>query len=204
MSGAHLLRSYAHLDSPIHRAPASLKLLATFVLVTAVALVPVGHAAGLVVVLAVLVGLSRVASVPLGAFVARVAMAEPFVLGVAVLSLFQGRGLAVFVTIALKSTACVAAVQLLAHTTPFQDILAALRRAKLPAVLVVTLALLYRYLDVLVEETQRMRRARAARTWSPRAWASWKSLSSVIAVSLVRSMARAERVHVAMRARGGP
>ncbi len=204
MSGAHLLRSYAHLDSPLHRAPASVKLLATLALVTALALVPVGHAAGLVMVLAVLVGLSRAARVPLGAFAARVAIAEPFVLGVAVLSLFQGHGLAVFVTIALKSTACVAAVQLLAHTTPFQDILVALRRAKLPAVLVVTLALLYRYLDVLIEETQRMQRARAARTWSPRTWESWNGLTSVIAVSLMRSMARAERVHVAMRARGGP
>jgi energy-coupling factor transporter transmembrane protein EcfT len=33
-------------------------------------------------------------------------------------------------------------------------------------------------------------------------WAAWKALSSVIAVSFVRSMARADRVHDAMRARG--
>lgn len=204
MSGVHLRSSYAHADSPVHRAPASIKLLATLTLVTAIALCPVRYSAATVVVLAGLVGLSRIACVPIGAFVARVAMAEPFVLGVAVLSLFQGRGLAVFVAIALKSTACVAAVQLLAHTTPFQDVLAVLRRTRVPAVLVVTLALLYRYLFVLIDETQRMRRARAARTWSPRRWASWKALSSVIAVSLLRSMARAERVHVAMRARGGP
>ena len=204
MSGVHLRSSYAHVDSPVHRAPASVKLLATLTLVTAIALCPVRYSAATVVVLAGLVGLSRLACVPIGAFVARVAMAEPFVLGVAVLSLFQGRGLAVFVALALKSTACVAAVQLLAHTTPFQDVLAVLRRARVPPVLVVTLALLYRYLFVLIDETQRMRRARAARTWSPRRWESWKALSSVIAVSVLRSMARAERVHVAMRARGGP
>ncbi len=204
MSGTHLLRSYAHLDSPLHRAPASAKLLATLLLVTAMALVPAGYAGCALGVLAVLVGLSRVACVPLGAFIARVAMAEPFVLGVAVLSLFQGRGLAVFVAVALKSTACVAAVQLLAHTTPFQDVLVVLRRARVPAVLVVTLGLSYRYFYVLIEETQRMRRARAARTWQGRSWGTWTVLSSVIAVSLVRSMARAERVHVAMRARGGP
>jgi cobalt/nickel transport system permease protein len=204
MSGAHFRSSYAHLDSPVHRAPACVKVLATLLLVSAIALVPVDDVGAVVAVLAALVGLSRLARVPLGVFAARVAMAEPFVLGVAVLSLFQGRGLAVFAAVALKSTTCVVAVQLLAHTTPFQEVLAVIRRAKVPAVLVATLALLYRYLYVVVEETQRMRRARAARTWSPRQRGSWSGLSSVIALSLVRSMARAERVHVAMRARGGP
>jgi cobalt/nickel transport system permease protein len=204
MSGAHLLQSYAHVDSPVHRAPASLKVLVTLALVIAIALLPVRYAVATVVALAGLIVLSRVARVPIRAFVARVAMAEPFVLGVAVLSLFQGRGLAVFMAIALKSTTCVAALQLLGHTTPFQDILGVLRRARVPGVLVVTLALLARYVHVLIEETQRMRRARAARTWRTSRWGSWKALASVIAVSLVRSMARAERVHVAIRARGGP
>jgi cobalt/nickel transport system permease protein len=203
MSGAHLLRSYGHLDSRLHRAPASLKMAGAFALVLSIALVPVAHAGW---ILGVLVGLglaARGAQVPLSAFVARVAMAEPFVLGVAVLSLFQGRGLAVFAAVALKSTTCVAAVQLLAHTTPFQDILAVLRKARLPEVLVATLALLHRYLFVLVDETQRMRRARAARTWRTGRWEAWRALSSVAAVSFVRSTARAERIYAAMRARGG-
>jgi cobalt/nickel transport system permease protein len=210
VSGVHRLRSYEHLDSPVHRAPAAFKLLTALLLVLAIALVPVSRAGWVVVVLVALVGVARAGRVPLSSFVARVAIAEPFVLGVAILSLFQGRGIAVFLAIALKSTTCVAAVQLLAHTTPFQDILAVLDRARLPRVLVHTLGLLHRYLFVLVEETHRMRRARAARTLSPDvsvnarvdAWAAWKALSSVIAVSFVRSMARADRVHDAMRARG--
>ena len=202
MSGIHRLRSYEHLDSPVHRAPASLKLGAALFLVVAVALVPVRDAGWVVVVPVLLVGIARAARVPLSAFVARVAIAEPFVLGVAVLSLFQGRGLAVFLAITLKSTTCVAAVQLLAHTTPFQDLLDVLGRAKFPPVLIDTLGLLHRYLFVLVEETQRMRRARAARTWQTRRWGAWRALSSVIAVSFVRSAARAERIYVAMRARG--
>jgi cobalt/nickel transport system permease protein len=202
MSGAHLLRSYGHLDSPLHRAPASLKVLATIVVVVAVALVPVERAAWVGLVLLALGVLTRVGRVPLTAFVARVALAEPFVLGVAVLALFQGRGLSVFLAVVLKSTTCVVAVQLLAHTTPFQDVLDVLRRARVPAVLVVTLALLHRYLFVLVDETQRMRRARAARTWRKERLGTWRALASVVAVSFVRSMARAERIYVAMRARG--
>jgi cobalt/nickel transport system permease protein len=202
MSGAHLLRSYGHLDSPLHRAPASVKVIATLLVVVALAVVPIGRAPWIAAVLVALGILARVGRVPLSTFVARIALAEPFVLGVAVLALFQGRGLSVFLAVVLKSTTCVAAVQLLAHTTPFEDILDVLRRARIPAVLVLTLALLHRYLFVLVDETQRMRRARAARTWRKERFGTWRALASVVAVSFVRSMARAERIYIAMRARG--
>jgi cobalt/nickel transport system permease protein len=202
MSGVHRLRSYEHLDSPVHRAPASLKLCAALAIVLGVALVPVDRAGWVVVVLVVAVGLAAASRVPLSTFVGRIALAQPFVLGVAVLALFQGRGLTVFLAIVLKSTTCVAIVQLLAHTTPFADIVDVLRRARFPALLVHTLALLQRYLFVLVDETHRMRRARAARTWRSRRFDTWRALSSVIAVSFVRSAARAERVYAAMRARG--
>ena len=169
MSGLHRLRNYEHLDSPVHRAPASLKLLAALALVLGVAMVPVGRAGWVLGVLVGIVGLSRAARVPLSAFAARIAIAEPFVLGVAILALFQGRGVTVFLAITLKSTTCIAAVQLLAHTTPFSDILDVLRRVRVPALLIHTLALLHRYLFVLVDETHRMRRARAARVF----WMRW-------------------------------
>jgi cobalt/nickel transport system permease protein len=203
MSGAHLLASYAHLDSPLHRARASTKLLGALALVTALAFVPASSVGWSAAALALLLGLAVGSRVPLSAFAARLAVAQPFVLGIAVLALFQGRGLSIFFGIALKSTACVAALQLLGHTTHFEDMLEVLRRARLPPALILALSLLHRYLHVLVEESQRMRRARAARTWTTRRWGTWAALSSVIAASLTRSMARAERVSAAMQARGG-
>jgi cobalt/nickel transport system permease protein len=202
MSGVHRLGRYEHVDSPVHRAPAAFKLLAATALVVGVAMVPVAHAAWVVAALAGVTAIALLSRVPLSAFVARIAIAEPFVLGIAILALFQGRGLAIFLAIALKSTTCVAGVQLLAQTTSFPDILDVLRRVRFPALLVHTLALLHRYLFVLVEETHRMRRARAARAWAPGRWAAWKALAGVLAVSFARSAARAERVYAAMRARG--
>src|SRR5580658_1120519 len=109
MSGAHWLQSYAHLDSPIHRAPASIKLLATLVFMTGLVLIPIAHVGWMGLALALAFGLGRVARIPLSAFVGRLALAQPFALGVAVLVLFQGRGLAIFAAVMLKSTACVAA-----------------------------------------------------------------------------------------------
>lgn len=202
MSGAHLLRSYADGDSRIHRLPAGPKLVLTLLFAIAVVLVPVDRVALLALALAAVAAGAVASRVPARVFLARVALAQPFVLGVALLALFQHQGLAVFVSVALKSTACVAATQLLAHTTRFHDILGALRRSRVPAALVVTLALLHRYLGVVLEESRRMQRARAARTWRRSRWRVWTMLSTVIAVSFVRSLARAERISVAMRARG--
>jgi cobalt/nickel transport system permease protein len=136
----------------------------------------------------------RAAGVPVSAILLRLAVVQPFVLSVALLALFQGRGLTVFAAIALKTTTCVAALQLLSHTTPVSDILRAMTTS--------ALGLLDRFLHVLLEESRRMRRARAARTWRRGRWVAWRFLASVVAVSFIRSMARAERVAVAMRARG--
>jgi cobalt/nickel transport system permease protein len=177
-------------------------LLVTVLFVVGVVLVPVARPLWICAAIGLLVAVVLVARLPPSAFLARLALAQPFVLGVAVLALFQGRGLAVFAALALKSTACVAAAQLFAHTTPFYDLLAVLRRARLPAALILTLALLHRYLFVVIDESRRMRRARAARTWQTSGWSTWKSLASVVAVSFVRSTARAERIAIAMRARG--
>ena len=111
-------RSYAEGDSPIHRASAGAKLAVTLGLVVGLALVPVAYAAWTGFALALVLALAVVSRVPLAVFLARLALVQPFVLGVAVLALFQGRGVAVFVALALKSTTCVAAVQHRAATTP--------------------------------------------------------------------------------------
>lgn len=203
MSAAHLLKSYAHLDSPIHRAPAGLKLCTTLVVVTVLALLPVRSttwACGIGVLAAVALT-TRLAGIPLSSLWARLALAQPFVLGVAILALFQGGGSTIALAVAIKSTACVAVVQLLANTTPFRDLSDVLRRLKFPRVFVMTLELLHRYSVVLIEETRRMRRARMARTWGARRWTAWRAQASVIAVSFVRSVSRSERIAVAMRAR---
>lgn len=201
MSGLHLLKSYAHLDSPIHRASAAIKLLVTLVFVTALALVPARWTSWSLGMAIVVVVATRFARIPLSPFVARLALVQPFVLGVALLALFQGRGLPIALALAFKTTACVALVQLLANTTRFIDLLAAMRRMRFPGVFVFTLELLHRYSVVLIEESQRMRRARAARTWGARRWGAWNALASVIAVSFVRSLSRSERIGLAMRAR---
>jgi cobalt/nickel transport system permease protein len=202
MTARHLLQRHTPADSPVRRVSATVKLIAAVLLVAGLTLLPARHAAWALVPFAALVGLARVARLPLSVFALHLALAQPFVLGVAVLSLFQHDGLLAFASVALKSTVCVAAIQLLVLTTHFQALLEALRRARVPSALVLALGVVHRYLFVLVEELRRMRRARAARTFRAHTGGSWVALASVIGVSFVRSMARSERIAMAMRARG--
>jgi len=132
----------------------------------------------------------------------RILLLEPFVLGIALLSLFQEHGLLVFLSMITKSTICIAGMVVLAATTPFAEMLSAMRRLGLPSLLVTTLALAYRYLFVLIEEATRLRRARASRTYASSRHIFWRDAAGVIAVLFVRSSERAERIYAAMCARG--
>jgi cobalt/nickel transport system permease protein len=202
VSANHSAPVFAEIDSPVRRLPAVVKLGSAFVFVAAVALVPATRWAWAAAALLLVFAVAVAARVALRGVLARLAMAEPFVLGLAVLTLFQGRGLVLFTAVVLKSTACVGALQLFARTTPLSDLLDLLRRARLTGSFVIALALAHRYLFVLAEESRRMRRARRARTWHTSRASEWRALSSVVAVSFVRSVTRAERTATALRARG--
>jgi cobalt/nickel transport system permease protein len=190
---------HSRLDSPIHRLPAALKLTVALLLVLVLVLLPPGAwlvFAGVALTLVVVAGLSRIPPVFLAR---RLLLLEPLVLGIAVLALLQPGGLRVFATILTKSTLCLFTMILLSNTTPFTELLGVLRRVRFPALLITTLALMYRYLFVLADEAERMRRARQARTFGRTRWAV---LATVLGQLFVRSTERAERIYAAMCARG--
>jgi len=182
---------------------ASLKLGASLALILGVGTLPVRHALwGLLALPLLLLG-ALLARVELRALVARLAVALPFVLGVASLALFGHAGFERFLALLVKSGVSILTLQLLTQTTPISELLLALRRAHLPEVLCSTISLLHRYLFVMADESKRMRRARAGRTLQSSRFALWRALGSSIGLLFVRTVSRAERVHAAMRARGG-
>ena len=193
------LDSHSRLDSPVHRLPAGVKLSAALLLVLSLVLAPLPAGAWLALLLVTVAFLSRL---PWGFLLRRVLLLEPFVLGIALLALFQPNGLKVFAAIAVRSTLCLFTMVLLSNTTPFSELLNVLKRVRVPALLVTTLALMYRYLFVLVDEAERMQRARACRTFDRRRWHGWKTLGTVAGQLFVRSTERAERIYAAMLARG--
>jgi len=77
----------------------------------------------------------------------------------------------------------------------------ALDKLGAPRIFTVQLLLLYRYLFVLVEESIRLVRARALRSFRGQGLGI-KVFSQMIGQLLLRTLARAQRIHLAMLCRG--
>ena len=186
----------------LDRAPARLKLLSAFVLILGTVLLPRKPHLSYLVPAGLLLLLWLPARMPLGYTLRRLLVVEWFILGIALLTLLAPASLPLFLSALLKSNLCVLTMLLLTWTTPFQDILRELRRMRFPGVMLTTLALMYRYLPLLGEESRRMQRARACRTFSRGRFFAWQNLAAIVSRLFIRSSERAERIYLAMCARG--
>jgi cobalt/nickel transport system permease protein len=153
-------------------------------------------------VAAALLALALVGRVPARSLAWRMLLAEPFVIGVALLTLFQPDGGRVFAAVVTRSTLCVATVVLLGAVTPFGEMLGVMKRARVPGIMITTLTLMHRYLYVLVDEAGRMRTARASRTFGKGRRGGWGAVASVVSQLFLRASTRSERIYAAMCSRG--
>lgn len=202
MSSLWLTHHHSHGSSPIHRLPAGLKLGGAFLLILSTVLAPadawpVYAAAG--ALLGIVFVLSRL---PLGFVLKRLLLLSPFVLGVALAHAFQPAARVPWQVLALKSGLSLVTVILVSNTTPFSQMLRVLQKLRTPGLLVTTIALMHRYLFVLADEADRMKRARRSRTFTARRKLQWQALSTVIGQLFVRASERAERIYDAMCSRG--
>ena len=197
-----LLSPYQHGASVLHRLPPGLKLGAALTCILLIVLLP-RNAWGLH--LAIAAGLAAIAitsRASLRQLLLRLLLVEPIVIGIALLALLRPDSGLLFLSMLTKSTLCLACMILLTATTRFSDILDVLRRLHVPALLITSLALTHRFMFVLVEEMQRMMRARRSRTFVEERAATWSGSSQVAGRLFVRASERAERVYLAMCARG--
>jgi cobalt/nickel transport system permease protein len=111
-------------------------------------------------------------------------------------------GLETFAAVAAKATIGTVAAVLLGATTTFPSVLRGLEALRVPRLLILIAAFMYRYLFVIVEEVSRMRAALAARGYQPRHALHAGALGRVATALFLRTYARGERVYVAMLARG--
>jgi cobalt/nickel transport system permease protein len=181
-----------------------IKLASALFLVVAIALMPRRPHLAYFIPAAIIFGFWILTRMPFMLGVKRLLLAEVFILGIAVLSLLHPAALPIFLSALIKSNLCVLAILILGWTTPFHEILGELRRVGLPPIMVTTIALMHRYLPVLAEESRRMQRARASRSFNRkgRLGFEWRSLSAVAGQLFIRSAQRAERIYLAMCARG--
>ena len=215
MGGPHGHTLSYHGHSPVHRAPAHVKIVATLLFVLAVVATPREAVWAFALHLLVLTVAIWVSTVPLTHLLPRLVVEVPFLV-FALLMPFVATGPTVAVgplelsepglwgawAIVVKGTLGALASLLLASTTEAPDIVAGLARLRLPQQLVQILAFMIRYVDVVAADLRRMRVARESRGFQGRSLAAWPVLASTAGALFIRSYERGERVHLAMLSRG--
>jgi cobalt/nickel transport system permease protein len=217
------LDRYRQGTSLIHHLDPRLKLLATLAFVLAVTTTPPGNWTAFALLAALAIGVVIVAEVPLAEglkhsavalpFAGMVAVSLPFTQAGEVLWSWQpfgftltitDAGLAMFATVVIKAWLSVMISGLLVATTPFPDLLKAMRSLHVPAVLTATISFMYRYLFVLVDEAMRLQTARASRSVGTGRTVWWRAqvLGGMIGSLFIRSYERSERIYAAMLSRG--
>ncbi|MGD2041928.1 MAG: cobalt ECF transporter T component CbiQ [Anaerolineae bacterium] len=225
------LDRYRQGTSLVHQLDPRLKLLATLAFVLVVTTTPPGHWLLFALLAALACGAVLTAQVPLVEGLKRSAIVLPFVGMVAIslpftqagdvvwswrpfdsaqgglfgftLTITDG-GLALFATVMIKAWLSVMVSGLLVATTPFPDLLKAMRSLHIPAVLTATISFMYRYLFVLIDEAMRLQTARAARSVGTGRTVWWRAqvLGGMIGSLFIRSYERSERIYAAMLSRG--
>jgi cobalt/nickel transport system permease protein len=203
----------ARRDTPASRLDPRGKVVATLAFVAVVASFGRTELGRLAPLAAFPLALAALGDVPARPILLRLALASPFALGVAAFEPLLHRGPALvlgpavvsegalaFLTIFAKFALTLGAALLLVATTGFDEVCQALRRLGVPAVLVAQLGLTYRYLFVLADEAARLVRAHGLRSGGRRP--APRVAGAMLGQLLLRALARAERIHVAMRCRG--
>jgi cobalt/nickel transport system permease protein len=225
----HYLDPYREGNSPIHRLDPRVKLVAALSFIVTTSLTPVGAWPVYVLLWALALSVTIVSEIGVGRVLKRSSLALPFVLAALPLVFTSGQtvlgtvplgfanltvyaeGLERFLSIAVRSWISVQMAVVLATTTPFPDLLMAMRGIKIPRLLVAVFGLMWRYLFVMADEAGRLIRARESRSGStgdPRHKAggtlAWRAkVTGGMAGSLfLRSIERGDRIYAAMASRG--
>lgn len=198
----HEIDQYAK-RSPLNRFDPRVKIVSTIILIVAVAFLT--EIVPLLLCIAFLLVLVAISKVPVKHLGKSYLLTFPFIV-FASLAIFLSSGTDVALGMFLRITDSVVALLLLVSTTPFFDLLKALRWFRLPAIFSSLLLFTYRFIFVLLDELERMKMARAARGFNGGGNIFQKEKLRTIAYTagmvFVRSNIRAGNIYDALVSRG--
>jgi len=215
------LDHHSSTESPIHQLDSRAKIVVffTFILV-AVSLPPTSLLLFTLLALA-LTGIAILAKLPLGHLAKKVLIILPFLfvvaisipfmkrdgvgggynLGIGGLSVSQG-GLWILWNVLIKSSLGVFSIILLSSTTSFPHLIRGMEGLGSPRIFTVLASFMYRYSFILIDEMQRMKRAKDSRCFGGRWFWQSKVIGHMVGTLFLRSFHRGERVYLAMLSRG--
>jgi cobalt/nickel transport system permease protein len=209
---------YSKLESPVHERDARAKTIALFAIIIACVTTPPQAWFAFCIYAGMVVIIATASHVPFKYLLTRALVVVPFILVVAVFVPFMHtagptvahwgwltvsrNGLIILWNVAVKSLISVSCLILLTSTTPFTELMRGFERLHVPAFFTTVTSFMYRYIFIIVDEAERMKRARDSRNYKGRWIWHVKVIGYMIASLFLRSQERAERVYNAMCARG--
>ncbi len=206
------------ISSPLSALDSRAKLLAGLALVLGFVTTTPLRPAELALAAALFLSLALIGNLPVGKVLLRSLLVIPFAGTIALLAPLQASwgslnaggllgtqaaaGWVVAYAILSKAWLSTLTVVLVSATTPVPELLDGLRRLKLPDVMIMLLAFIYRYAGVLGDQLHSMRVAMASRAPNLGRIAHVRLYGNLAGAMVVRAYERGERVHAAMLARG--
>ena len=215
MGAGHAHPLHLDHDSPVHRLPPEVKIVATVLFTIVVVVTPRDEFLAFAGYAVLIAAVAAAARIPPGWLAKRATIELPFVL-LAVALPFAGHGERITwlgmslsvdglygaFNIFAKGTLGVLASLLLAGSTTMRDLILGLDRLRVPTVFTQIATFMLRYLDILADDARRMRIARLSRGYDPRFLWQVKAFAVSIGALFLRAFERGERVYLAMLSRG--
>jgi cobalt/nickel transport system permease protein len=207
--------TYSSIKSPVHSFDPVVKLPAAILLILAIVSHPFQQLQAFIFYLILVSIILIISRVPLFYIFKKMFVVMPFVLLAAVFfpltvgfsgsgSFFSMDNPAVVkgISIFIKAMLSVIVLLILISTQKFHSLLGAMRRLKMPSVVCVTSALMYRYVFILADESMKTSLARQSRTPGRLRKNKMKVIGNQMAVVFLRSWNRSKIIYNAMLSRG--
>jgi len=207
--------------SPLHHLDARAKIIVFFTLILITVSTPPTSFRLFGLLALVLIMIALLARLPLGHLVKKVLIILPFLFFVAISIPFVKNdevgggynlgfgglcvsqcGLWILWNVVIKSSLGVFSMILLSSTTTFPQLIKGMERLGSPRIFTILASFMYRYSFILIDEMQRMKRARDSRYFGGRWFWESRVIGHMVGTLFLRSFHRGERVYQAMLSRG--
>jgi len=209
------LDRYSDLNSPVHRIDPRARLIAAFAAIVIIVSEPHGRLLPFAFYGVIILLVAAISRIPPGYILKRCLAVSPFIIIAAVsfplsspgtdeaeTGLMLSEGVRSGLTIFLKGSFALVLLILLTSTGKFHRLLAGLRKLRMPRLLGVISALMYRYVFILHDELLRTSRARDSRTPGKIRTKRARVYGNQAAMIFIRSMERSQTVYNSMLSRG--
>lgn len=215
--GGFRLDTESDRHTPWHQLIPKTRVLCAFLLVFAIALTPNGQWLTWAVYGLAVAAIAVISQVQLLDLIKRVAVEFLFVGLVLLGTLFRSggevvwqwgilrittEGLTVLGSVSLKMLLCLTMLNILVLTTSISNLLHALTELRVPKLLVAILFSMHRYIQVLVDEINCMKKAAQSRNLFAQARGKRLVIGNIMGSLFIRTLERGEQIHQAMLARG--